>query len=221
MDYDVLRDVQEMASQLCNRLFEIALPLADQQQSEASLIFPTTRDGLVRVSEQEPRHLFCDLLSTGRKYWYALEAPTVQTYKQSGSKELSARTDLAMYVKSQGLYERVANIEFKAKSPKQIHFSKDMEKLVREGCASAWFHLLENEDKRTVPAVLEKIKKAISEQVDRGWWPEQRPTFELLVMVCVLRTRRAIVRKVVLNERPSLNHLSDIFDRSDDWEDLN
>ncbi len=65
-----------------------------QQASEHGLIFPTKRDGTVRISEQEAKLLFVLHLASDQRFLFAVETPTVETYKQKGTTPISARVDL-------------------------------------------------------------------------------------------------------------------------------
>jgi hypothetical protein len=65
---------------------------------DSGLIFPFysgRRAGAIRVSEQEARFVFTESLAT-TPYFYSVETPTRECYKLTGSKPMSAQTDLTI-----------------------------------------------------------------------------------------------------------------------------
>lgn len=65
--------------------------------STHGLIFPTKRGGSLRISEQEAKLLFFQHLTLDRKFFFSVETPTVETYRQKGMTPMSARVDLTLY----------------------------------------------------------------------------------------------------------------------------
>lgn len=60
----------------------ISMYSRSNQMSEPGLIFPRKRDGSLRVSEQESKHLFLQYARTDKRFCYCVETPTSQTYSQ-------------------------------------------------------------------------------------------------------------------------------------------
>ena len=59
--------------------------------STHGLIFPTKRDGSLRISEQEAKLLFFQHLTLDRKFFFSVETPTVETYRQKGMTPMSVK----------------------------------------------------------------------------------------------------------------------------------
>jgi hypothetical protein len=89
------------------------------QTSKSKLVFPVKRDEkrTRRVSEQEARFLLVQQLekSEQTKYQYAVEAPTMQTYRFKGKGRRSGNIDLCIYENG----KRTSLIEFKALNPSE------------------------------------------------------------------------------------------------------
>ncbi len=134
------------------------------RRAEASgprLIFPKRRGGLIRVSEQEAKVLFCQLLDRSQ-WFYSVETPTAQTYKQKGKKFTSGRSDISLYATNNPGDKR-ANIELKAHgNPNVENFRKDFEKILREDIHALWFHTLENTNGGTFKSVFRKMLAAFA-----------------------------------------------------------
>lgn len=136
----------------------------------------------MRISEQESRILFCNMLSN-YNYYYSIETPTREGYQLTGKKEISALSDLSLYTykksksrdtvgnnkadnkkpdDSKYNLEKVANIEFKARQPHLKEIKKDIEKLLREKQIGNWFHTLKNIDRGSLPVLFKKFKDAFN-----------------------------------------------------------
>lgn len=127
------------------------------------LIFPRYRNEGLRVSEQEARFAFVEVLQSS-PFMYSVETPTIGIYTFSGTKPISAQTDLTLY-DCTGT-ERVCNVEFKCKgfSPDakdDLSISKDIEKLLREPVRGLWFHLMERVNSTTINKLLSVMKKTV------------------------------------------------------------
>ena len=109
---------------------------ADDRGVRPGLIFPLTRPSQNlatrdnrRVSEQESRVLLTQWFER-HGFYYSIETPTKGIYQQSGTRWLSARTDITVYGSSvPDPSNRVLNIELKAGQPPWESFRKDFEKL--------------------------------------------------------------------------------------------
>ena len=75
---DLDQYLQDLMSKVCT---DLASTYEWEQPSEYGLIFPTKRDGSVRISEQETKLLFVQHLTVDRRYLFSVETPTVETYR--------------------------------------------------------------------------------------------------------------------------------------------
>ena len=102
-----------------------------------SIIFPIKRDGTFRISEQELRFLFVniliakikngELLYNDSSIYYSVETPTVGSYSFKGDSALSGNIDLVIH--GGNPLKRICIIEFKANN---VDFATDYEKLYKE-----------------------------------------------------------------------------------------
>jgi len=143
--------------QVCTDLAKI-YP-SEQQPSEYGLVFPSKRDGTLRISEQEAKLLFVQHLTVDRRYCFSVETPTGETYQQKGKTPISARVDLTMFGPDR---KPVAHIELKAHNCTVEAIRKDLEKLLRERTTGMWFHTLHRADSRTLDRLIGKFKSAFS-----------------------------------------------------------
>jgi hypothetical protein len=176
------------------------------------LIWPTKRDGIRRISEQEAKFAFVDALSD-TSFYYSVETPTIQKYrfkddlKNVDSTEMdelktsmSARTDLTLYLSDQDRFYRCINMEFKAHNPVQKHIDKDIEKLVREvqdyATLGNWFHLLTNSDRETFPALFGKFERALNGTFKQLETLEHEILrVDILFCFCVIDKKSAYLRR--------------------------
>lgn len=132
-------------------------------EEEIPLLFPfyqkKNQERQRRVSEQEARIVFCNLLFQ-KKIPFSVETPTNEKHSFSGGKEISARTDITLYDSAR--QKEVLHIELKAHNARQSSISKDFKKLTCEKIAGNWFHLFESQKKNTLPVLMEKFNKALS-----------------------------------------------------------
>ena len=152
----ISNDIIEINRRVVYMLWNVVDPNTLPSGLSPRLIFPELRTGNTRVSEQEARLLWCTALQD-TSYYYALEAPTSETYIQSGSTPISARTDLALFLPNESYLERVVDIEFKAHNSEQEKIDKDIEKLIREKRIGNWFHLLSATNSATITKLFEKF----------------------------------------------------------------
>jgi hypothetical protein len=111
------------------------------------------------VSEQESRVLVTQWCEQ-RGVFFSVETPTGETYRQSGTRELSARTDVTAYGRG-GVTDRALHIELKAGNPGVEEFRKDLEKLLRERVKGLWFHTLTTANSRTWSSLERKVSSAL------------------------------------------------------------
>lgn len=152
----IVSDLIEINRRLFHDLWNMADVSSQPNGLSPRLILPEKRDKAIRFSEQEARFLYCSLLNS-MNYFYSVETPTEQTYKQTGRTSVSAASDLSLYVKKNDGFKKIANVEFKAHNPQIAHIKKDIEKLIREGIVGNWFHLLKNIHSGTLPTLFNKI----------------------------------------------------------------
>jgi hypothetical protein len=152
----LINDLVELNKRLSSNLWDIANVNTQPGGLSPRLILPKKRDDTIRISEQEARILYCNLLNQS-SYYYTIETPTEQVYKQEGQNPLSARSDLSLYRYNGNEFNKIVNIEFKAHNPKEESFRKDIEKIVREGITGNWFHTIDNIDSGTLPSIFQKL----------------------------------------------------------------
>lgn len=147
-------DVREIAAGVAESLWAIY----HRRDDAPSLILPITRDGAIRVSEQESKILLAHWLER-EGLPYSIETPTEGTYRQKGESPQSARTDVTVY-HSRNPSDRILNVELKQGTANDEAFRKDFEKLLRERTDGLWFHTLEHADSRTWSTMEERIRSA-------------------------------------------------------------
>lgn len=162
MDLDLQAISRQVALDLCRLRSESNLPVAGVGPR---LVFPAYRvtagaPPRRRVSEAEARILFCLALSA-HGLPFAVEVPTAEQYKFSGSTLMSARTDVVVYGPNHPSSRRLG-VEFKAHNPDEKSIRKDLEKLLREKCDGLWFHVLENVDSGSLRTLLKKFSVAFA-----------------------------------------------------------
>jgi len=156
----VIEDVIEINRRLFYDLWNISDVTGSPSGLSSRLILPKRRSQDVRISEQESRFLYCSLLNN-LNYYYSVETPTEEVYRQKGLTHQSAASDLSLYVYKNNKFNKVVNVEFKAHNPSKEHIRKDIEKLLKEKIHGNWFHTLKNIDSRTLPVLFAKIADSI------------------------------------------------------------
>lgn len=174
-----------------------------------------------RISEQESRVLFCDVLND-TNYFYSIETPTLCNYEFSNLKRClegelhyessglgtSARSDLSIYqqegsIPGKSELIKLANVEFKAHNPEKTAIYKDVVKLCFESkngqVYGNWFHTLKNTDSGTIPSLFNKfiesfeaIENAISNKTVKSQaFPN---SIKILFCFCVLEKKWGCTR---------------------------
>lgn len=210
----IIEDLKEMNRRLCHDLCNVSFLGNDITGLSPRLVFPKKRNkktdleddenSEMRISEQESRILFCNMLSN-YNYYYSIETPTGEGYQQTGQKEISALSDLSLYTykKSKDSLEKVANIEFKAHQPKLENILKDIEKLIREKQIGNWFHTLKNIDRGTLPALFKKFEDAFN-YFNSDDLKGQRIKKDILFCFCIIDKRKRYGLMKVLPYDPHL-----------------
>ena len=163
---DMMLDTEQLSEEVAAQLFTmVGGTLAEPTQMQPThLLFPVKRDTTTRVSEQESKAILTQCLEVAG-YYYSVETPTTETYQMSGSREMSARTDVTVYG-SADPGDRVCNVELKAGKPKMESFRKDFEKLLREGLPGLWFHTLATATVADWVTLEDKVRDALSRRPD-------------------------------------------------------
>lgn len=172
------------------------------------LLMPSKRDNSIRISEQESKILFCQLLEATH-WFYSVETPTAKTYVQSGRKPRSAWNDISLY-ENRNTQSRIVNIELKAHNPKEEDIRKDLEKLVREGVDGVWFHTLRTVNKRTIESLFNKFRSAF-----RGIETYLQGQVHFIIFAfCILETRSCFVASLELDGTPKkiFSRIDEMFD---------
>ena len=164
------------------------------------LVFPRyseQRGGQLRVSEQEARFAFAASLADG-PFEYSVETPTQEGYQQTGSKPLSAQTDLTLYEPGGG---PLLNVEFKSKgasaaAKSSFRIRKDVEKLLRESPPGLWFHLFERVDSTSIAKLLTVVACELASEL--GQLAPDGSKKVLLFHICVLAQGFSIHKHVHL-----------------------
>lgn len=151
IDSTQIIDLKELNKKVSHSLWALHANIA----SDSRLIWPFTRDGGTRISEQESKIIFCHHLDKS-SWFYSIETPTLETYVQSGKTPQSGRIDITLY-SNRSASARQVNMELKAHNPPPENIRKDLEKLVRERLTGAWFHTLQSSTRRTMPVLFKKF----------------------------------------------------------------
>jgi len=185
----VISDIFEINRRVCFNIWDMADVHSEPRGLSPRLILPENRNKDIRISEQESRILYCGLLNTCN-YYYSIETPTEKTYMQTGTKPMSASSDLSLYQHDKGAFKKVMNVEFKAHNPPFKHIKKDIEKLVREDIPGNWFHTLRNTHSKTLPVLFEKFSRSLKyfNQIT------DNKTISILFSFCVIKKRWACMK---------------------------
>lgn len=185
----LLEHLQKLGNKTAKNLFKMAKEgVSEILPDTPRLIFPIYRgkgdleNFSIRVSEQEARFAFCQVLEKQKDYYYAIECPTKGLYSFSGSHRLSAQSDVCIYNK--GL-KRLATVEFKAHM-KGRTFAKDIEKIVNEPFTGYWFHLLKNADSGTLKALYGHLINGFKKTIENTRSDTEYKRKSILVTVCIL-----------------------------------
>ena len=156
----VISDATEINRRLFHDLWRISTASGVPSRISPRLILPVKRNKQLRVSEQEARFLYCSIVNS-LSYYYSVETPTHDVYKQTGRTPQSASTDLTLYINNNRRFEKVLNVEFKAHNAAEESVRKDIEKLMKEGIDGNWVHTLKNVNSRSIPRIFEKLANAL------------------------------------------------------------
>jgi len=187
----LMDDLSEINRRLLHNLWSLNNVKGNLIEPSHRLIIPQKRCGELRISEQESVILYCDILNKLGYYYYSVETPTEQVYRQSGSGKRSANTDLSLYIHDGLKFKKVGNIELKAHNTEMEKVKKDIEKIIREGITANWFHTLKNVRSNTLPSLFSKFTKsfkACSNLIDTD------KRISILFCFCVLEKRWGCIK---------------------------
>jgi len=204
---DLIKDLIEINRRLSYDLWNVSCFNKKPSGLSPRLIFPVNRiNGEIRISEQEARILYCNILNN-LNYFYSIETPTKETFQQTGNTPLSALFDLSIYKFIDGSFEKKVNIELKAHNPALKNFSKDIEKIIREGKDGNWFHVLKNIDKATLPSVFDKFISSLKEHSDKS------NKISILFCICVLEKKWGMIKHFEWNNKKGnlIDYLDNFF----------
>ena len=186
---ELKKDLIEINRRLSHDLWNVSYFNEKPSGLSPRLIFPVKRTNEeIRISEQEGRILYCNILNN-LNYFYSIETPTDETYQQTGSTPLSALSDISIYRYIGNEFIKMANVELKAHNPAIKNFSKDIEKIIREGKDGNWFHVLKNIDKETLPSVFNKFILSFEKYKGKG------SRKFILFCICILEKKFSIIKR--------------------------
>jgi len=203
MEANLKRDLIALNEEVAKRLW-LMWGMVPKETDRSKLIFPTKRDNSVRVSEQESKIIFCQILE-GSHWHYSVETPTGETYQQKGKGYRSGGSDISLYSASSP-ETKIVNIELKAHNPSKESFRKDFEKLIRDGLDGVWFHTLKSQNRGTIPTIFKKITQAFDDLKHHFKESEK----SILFTFCVLDEPNNFIHKEVQLQGPADKCLEDI-----------
>ena len=157
------------------------------------LIFPV-KDDKDRISEQEPRVLYGNILNNYSNYYFSIETPTEQKYKQKGKIFTRARTDLTIYKAEGKQFDKIVNIEFKAEGEEE-NIKKDIEKLIKEKTIGNWVHIIRNINANTLSKLFEKFISSFMDFSDIIKDAE----LSILFCFCIVDKKTALLKQFYYN----------------------
>jgi hypothetical protein len=197
----MFEDIKEINRRLFNDIWNLSDTSPNSIKGlSPKLIIPKKRDESNRISEQEARFLFTSLLNSFN-YYYSVETPTEEGYCQTGTKPISAASDLSLYKNvyenGNSILKKILNIEFKAHNPPPKDIKKDIEKLLREDVPGCWNHLLKNADSGTISTLFRKFEKSISDVIKETTGVINK---KILFSICIIEKKLAIQKLLIIPE---------------------
>lgn len=204
----IVNDIYEINKRVCSDLWNLSNVNNKLSGLSPHLILPQKRDGSIRVSEQESRVLYCNVLNN-LNYFYSIETPTEHTYQQTGDTPVSGSSDLSIFINNGQIFEKIINVEFKAHSQRNEAIRKDIEKLIREDLCGNWFHTLKNTNSGTFSKLFKKFNDSFQEC--SGHITNK---LSFVFCFCVLDKKRAYIREFSFdpNHQNLSDYINDFFD---------
>jgi hypothetical protein len=165
-------------------------------------IFPRTRSGDIRVSEQEPKQCFLRKLDSDSRYRFSVETPTREAH---GAGTNSGRVDATLYMNGHNID---AHVEFKQGNCEPDQIRTSLEKLVREEKLGGWFHTLEAADRGTLPSIANMLVESLDKICD---YLEESEPHPCLFAFCILKSRRLYFRWLTLGSKGSFEQCEHAF----------
>jgi hypothetical protein len=203
MNNNLKRELITLNEEVAKRLW-VLWNMVQKETDGSKLIFQKKRNQSPRVSEQESKVIFCQLLEKS-PWYYSVETPTVQTYQQKGIGYQSGSTDISLY-RTFSLDTKMVNIELKAHNPSKESFRKDFEKIIRDGLDGVWFHTLKSQNRVTMPAIFNKIIKAFGDLEHH--FKETKKS--ILFTFCILDEPDKLIHKEIQFKGPTGKYMEKI-----------
>jgi len=186
---NVASDLLDLNAEVCRRLWHMAGVGTSPAALAPHLIYPSCGSKDRRVSEQEARFAFAELLTTS-PYYYSVETPTDEKHRRTGTRTRSAMSDMSLYLPADSGLRKVVNVELKGRNPAPDDVAWDVKKIVlerRDGtdvCGN-WFGLLESAKWATFRSLFGKFRNAFSGLAEQGGVVDTTG-LSLVVCFCVL-----------------------------------
>jgi len=205
---ELLKDIEIINKELSFDLWNICFFKDKPRGLSPRLIFPMKRDEVKRISEQESKLLYGSILNR-TNYYYSIETPTKGSYSFSGSKSISARSDLSLYCIENNTLTKIANVELKFGMVEDNLIKKDIEKLIRENIVGNWFHTIKNINLGTIGKIFEKFKISF---IEKEHLLNKIDEIEILFCFCVLEKRISLIKIFKYNKGDDFKkYVNDFF----------
>jgi hypothetical protein len=172
--------------------------------NEPGLIFPRSRNGSIRISEQEAKQLFLYKLLGDGRYRVAVETATCEPDVKATA---GAHVDVSLFAPDHNID---THIEFKHGNGSRSGIAKGLEKLVREEKLGGWFHTLTGIKRGTLPSIARKFVQALNHI---SHCLEDSEPHLCLFAFCIIDSRRLYLRWLTLGGRDSLEECEQVFRR--------
>lgn len=203
-------DLRELNRRVCRHVWELATVKGGQAGIGAlspRLLLPSYSSGGARLSEQEARFVYTDVLN-GTNLFYSVETPTKEQYSFSGASSRSASSDLTIYERlaADGEFRALANVELKAHNCTAEAVAKDLQKLFREDVDGIWFHVFaKTQAGSTIDTLMAKFCAAFRGKVPKFSMNADYAAMssnKILFVFCVYEEGWAILKSMDLSANP-------------------
>lgn len=170
--------------EVAKKLINLNNVFNSDKYSNDTLLFPKYQSDSIdkiRISEQESKILFANHFLINEIY-FSIEVPTMSKFIFKGKTPRAARYDLATYISDR--HDEIEwVIELKAHNPEETSIKKDLEKMLASNCNCVWFHTLKNEDKATIPSILNKFRNSFDVLYKK---PNMESSAKMLLFIVVI-----------------------------------